>query len=63
VADSSTDPSANTGSANAAVIPVLEGQSCIGELLPDFQDVVGMSSPERSLMDAVESADGQQMLF
>ena len=63
MADSSTDPSANTGSANTAVIPVLEGQSCIGELLPDFHDIVGMSSPEGALTDAVESADGQQMLF
>jgi hypothetical protein len=63
VADSSTDPSANTGSANAAVIPVLEGQSCIGELLPDFKDVVGMSPPEWGLTDSVDSADGQQMLF
>ena len=63
MADSSTDLSANTGSANTAVIPVLEGQSCIGELLPEFQYSVGMSSPEWALKDAVETADGQQMLF
>ncbi|MEK0155758.1 hypothetical protein [Arthrobacter oryzae] len=63
MADSSTDLSANTGSANTAVIPVLEGQSCIGELLPDFKDVVGMSPPGWGLTDSVDSADGQQMLF
>jgi hypothetical protein len=45
------------------VIPVLEGQSCIGELLPDFKEVVGMASPGWPLTDAAESADGQQMLF
>jgi hypothetical protein len=63
VADSSTDLSTSTGSAHAAVIPVLEGQSCIGELLPDFKEVVGMASPGWPLTDAAESADGQQMLF
>ncbi|MDV8147823.1 hypothetical protein [Arthrobacter sp. B10-11] len=63
MADSSTDPSANTGSANTVVIPVLEGQTCIGELLPDFKDIVGMSSAEGVLTAAGESADGQQMLF
>ncbi|WP_160292474.1 hypothetical protein [Arthrobacter sp. SPG23] len=58
MADSSTE-----GSANVAVIPVLEGQTCIGELLPDVKYMVGMSSPEGPLADPDGSADGQLTLF
>ncbi|CAN7153083.1 hypothetical protein [Arthrobacter sp. LjRoot14] len=58
MADSSTD-----GSANMAVIPVLEGQTCIGELLPDVKEMVGMSSPEGALPDFNGSPDGQLTLF
>ena len=52
--DSSTD-----GSANTVVIPVLEGQTCIGELLPEFKDVLGMTPPEWGPPDA----GGQLRLF
>ncbi|MEV7133751.1 hypothetical protein AB0N24_12765 [Arthrobacter sp. NPDC093128] len=56
--DSSTD-----GSANTVVIPVLEGQTCIGELLPDFNDVLGMTPPGWGPPDADGSAGGQLRLF
>ena len=46
-----------------AVIPVLEGQTCIGELLPDVKYMVGMSSPEGPLADPDGTADGQRTLF
>ncbi|MFF1383906.1 hypothetical protein ACFVWT_10130 [Arthrobacter sp. NPDC058288] len=58
MADLSTE-----GSANMAVIPVLEGQTCIGELLPDVKEMVGMSLPEGALPDSSGSADGQLTLF
>ncbi|WP_181039033.1 hypothetical protein [Arthrobacter sp. Y81] len=58
MADSSTD-----GSANTVVIPVLEGQTCIGELLPDFNDVLGMTPREWSPPDADGAAGGQLRLF
>jgi hypothetical protein len=58
VADSSTE-----GSANTVVIPVLEGQTCIGDLLPGFRDVLAMTPPQWGSPDADGSADGQQRLF
>ncbi|MDQ0077693.1 hypothetical protein [Arthrobacter oryzae] len=58
MADSSTG-----GSANTVVIPVLEGQTCIGELLPDLKNLLGTTLPEWGLPDADGSADGQLPLF
>jgi hypothetical protein len=46
-----------------AVIPVLEGQTCIGELLPDVKDMVGLSAAEGALPDSDGSLDGQLALF
>jgi hypothetical protein len=57
VADSSTD-----GSANTAAIQVLDGQTCIDELLTDM---FGMASPEWALpaSDARGSEGHQLRLF
>ncbi|MBT2536032.1 hypothetical protein [Arthrobacter sp. ISL-69] len=51
------------GSADTVVIPVLEGQTCIGELLLDFNDVLGMTPREWGPPDADGSAAGQLRLF
>lgn len=45
------------------VIPVLEGQTCIGELLPDFKGLFGMTPPEWDVPDADGPAGGQLKLF
>ncbi|MEO5317318.1 hypothetical protein PV761_01825 [Arthrobacter sp. CC3] len=58
MADSSTD-----SSANPVVIPVLEGQTCIAELLPEFKDLARLALSEWGPQDADASADGQQTLF
>jgi hypothetical protein len=58
VADSSTE-----SSSNAVVIPVLEGQTCIGELIPDFKRLFGVTPPEWDASDGDGPADGQLKLF
>jgi hypothetical protein len=60
VADLSTD-----GSANTAAIQVLDGQTCIDELLTDIDGMFGMASPEWALpaSDANGSEGRQLRLF
>ncbi|MBT2596963.1 hypothetical protein [Arthrobacter sp. ISL-72] len=58
MADSSTD-----GSANTAVIPLLEGQTCIGELLPEIKDLLEPIPSEWGQPDADGSVGGQLTLF
>ena len=45
------------------VIPVLEGQTCIAELLPEFKDLARLALSEWGPQDDDASADGQQTLF
>ncbi|CAN7149838.1 hypothetical protein LJR078_000100 [Arthrobacter sp. LjRoot78] len=58
MADLSTD-----GSANQVVIPVLEGQTCIADLLPEFKDLARLALAEWAPQAADASAGGQQTLF
>jgi len=51
------------GSANQVVIPVLEGQTCIADLLPEFKDLARLALAEWAPQDADASAGGQQTLF
>jgi hypothetical protein len=60
VADSSTD-----GSANTVAIQVLDGQTCIDELLTEIDGTFGMTPPEWALpaRDASGSKAEQLRLF
>jgi hypothetical protein len=57
VADSSTD-----GSANTVAIQVLDGQTCIDELLTEIDGTFGMTPPEWALpASGASGSKGEQL--
>jgi len=58
VADFSTG-----GSECTTVVQVLDGQTCIDELLPETDGIFGMTPPELPLPDANGSKGDQLRLF